>query len=288
MDPITVRSFEGIFRRALLPLHGEGEVRALTRAVFSGKLNIPVPALDPDRLLTPPEAQELSGILQRLVAGEPVQYVLGHVHFMGLRLAVDARVLIPRPETEELVDLIKHRIPYRPACIVDVGTGSGCIALALKQAFPDAAVTGIDASEGALDVARSNSKVNGLEVQWVQLDALGVELMPFLHRQAQEAPTLIVSNPPYVPLGDKASMQSQVLDHEPHLALFVDDGDPQRFYRAIARAAAGALLPGDELWFEAHYLHARESLAVVLAMGFAQGELIHDLSGNARFIRARR
>lgn len=83
-------------------------------------------------------------------------------------------------------------------------------------------------------------------------------------------------------------MQSQVLDHEPHLALFVDDGDPQRFYRAIARAAAGALQPGDELWFEAHYLHAQESLAVVLAMGFAQGELIHDLSGNARFIRARR
>ncbi len=284
----TVKAFLDEHREALRALHGLDEARALLRAVFQERLGLAVPELEPERLIGPEELASLQDTLQRLRAGEPLQYVLGHVEFHGLRIAVDPRVLIPRPETEELVDRIIRASDQAPTTIVDIGTGSGCIALALKKGFPQAKVFGLDISSSALEVARSNGQANRLEVEWTACDALGPELSALLKKLRSSGGMLVVSNPPYVPVSDKDSMQEQVLQHEPHLALFVEDADPQLFYRAIATAAASAMAQGDRLWFEAHYLHAAGTMNVVKAAGFEEVKLIKDLSGNPRFISAQR
>jgi release factor glutamine methyltransferase len=287
-DTCTVQAFLDEHREALIAVHGPTEARAMLRAVFQDRLALAFPESEPERLLTPEELASLQEPLERLRAGGPLQYVLGHVDFHGLRIAVDPRVLIPRPETEELVDRIIRSSAQPPATIVDIGTGSGCIALALKKAFPQAKVVGVDISPSALELARANAQANALEVEWTACDALGPELAPLLKKVRSSGGMHVVSNPPYVPFSDKASMQDQVLRHEPHLALFVEDADPQLFYRAISAASASAMGQGDVLWFEVHYRHAHDTMAVVKAAGFEEAKLIKDLSGNPRFIRAQR
>jgi release factor glutamine methyltransferase len=198
---------------------------------------------------------------------------------------VDPRVLIPRPETEELVDRIIRSFAVPPTRIIDIGTGSGCIGLALKKAFPQARVVGMDKSSDALAVARSNGLANVLEVEWKEADALSPEWAGMLG-SADQGRTLVVSNPPYVPRSEEKDMEATVRDHEPHAALFVPDDDPQLFYRAIAGTAAAALHAGDELWFEGHYIHTRASTELVRGMSFRAVETFSDLSGHPRFIRA--
>lgn len=283
---ITVRSMQKTYLTTLLPAHGRSAVRAMVQAIFTERLGVAVPELDPDRQLRNHEADQVLNDLARLQAGEPLQYVMGHVEFHGLRLAVDPRVLIPRPETEELVDRIIRGVPFQPNCIIDVGTGSGCIALALKKAFPHARVMGIDTSPGALELARVNGNSTGFQVEWRLADALGADLVGLFQAAMARPGNLVVSNPPYVPASDSAQMQQQVLYHEPHAALFVDDDDPQRFFRAITAAALQALHAGDQLWFEGHYQHVAQTAQLVEDAGFAEVELIDDLSGNHRFIRA--
>lgn len=272
------------YRGALLPAHGPVETRAILRRAFAECIGLAAPELDPQRLLTAQEEGALRHVLDRVVAGMPLQYALGRVHFHGLELAVSPDVLIPRPETEELVDRIIRAWPTAPYRIVDIGTGSGCIALALKKAFPEAEVFGLDISEPCLALARGNATANGLDVDWRLCDALGPDLAAAL--EGGEGPLLVVSNPPYVPRSESAGMQLQVLWHEPHLALFVDDGDPQLFYRSIAVAAGRCMRPGDQLWFEAHYRHAAGSAEVARGAGYATVELLQDISGNPRFIHA--
>lgn len=284
----TVHALLDQYREALIPLHGQVETRAILRAAFYDRIGLSVPELELERELSGEELRLLTETLDRIAAGEPLQYAMGHVDFHGMRLAVDPRVLIPRPETEELVDRIISSYSLAPACIVDIGTGSGCIVLALKKAFPKARVIGLDRSVDALELAKTNGASNDLNVEWVECDALGPELLPLLEREWIPGRTLIVSNPPYVPLRDKASMQEQVLRYEPHLALFVENDDPHKFYRAIAAAVVATVHPGDALWFEAHYQYAPETAAMVKGEGFNEVDLIHDLSGNPRFIHARK
>lgn len=287
MDRMPLIRFLAPYRKALLPQHGEQDMRAMIRAVLQHELAIPFPELEPERILSTGEAARLEQVFARLLAGEPLQYVLGHVDFHGLQLAVDPRVLIPRPETEELVErIVQFNRPLEPLWIVDIGTGSGCIALALKQAFPSARVSGMDRSAPALALAQANGTRNGLTVAWKESDALGPDLLPWLQAGWAPGRTIVVSNPPYVPRADSAEMQPQVLLHEPHAALFVPDDDPHRFYRSMAAAVARCAVPGDELWFEAHYRFAPGTARVVEALGFPQVELMDDLSGNPRFIRA--
>lgn len=281
----TVGSVMYRYRDDLAPLHGVAEARAILRAVFQDRLGLDVLMLDPRKALSESELLKVYLPLKGLRSGMPLQYVFGHVDFHGLRLAVDRRALIPRPETEELVDRIIRAFPGGLGRIIDIGTGSGCIALALKQAFPAAQVVGIDVSKDALDLARSNAATTGLTVEWKVADVLssgwdeGLASLPV-------GRTVIVSNPPYVPRSEQAAMDVHVRDHEPHLALFVPDDDPQLFYRAIGASASRILKPGDELWFEGHWSHTPSTAELIRSMPFKMVETIDDMSGLPRFIRA--
>ncbi|MBK8227889.1 MAG: peptide chain release factor N(5)-glutamine methyltransferase [Flavobacteriales bacterium] len=268
------------YREQLSPLYEAGEVRAIARAVFHEKLGWDAAQLESRKLESLHESDLLKVYLplKRLRAGEPLQHILGKVRFHGLEISVTPDVLIPRPETEELVELIAHD-GFSPTGIADVGTGSGCIALALKQRFPAARIIGIDVSVAALAVARSNGESLGLDVAWQLDDALseGFELPGGLD--------LVVSNPPYIPLEEAGSLLARVRAREPYIALFAPEGDPLAFYRAIGHSAARALRNGGRLWFEAHYRHAALAASALRSIGFSQVDALSDMSGNERFIR---
>ena len=237
--------------------------------------------LSPSALLTDPEAElAVEGLEEpaaRLAAGEPLQYVVGHTEFYGRRFAVREGVLIPRPETEELVRWIAESpAPDNPA-VLDVGTGSGCIAVTLARLIPGARVTAVDISEKALSIARENARRLDAEVDFRQGDALG-ELFPGQREQFD----LIVSNPPYIPRREKASMRVNVTGYEPAEALFVEDDDPLIFYRAIARNARRLLRPGGRLYFEIHENFADETLRMLTREGFPDTAVRRDLNDKNR------
>jgi release factor glutamine methyltransferase len=276
-----VSSVLDLYRAELAVLYEEGEVRAITRAVFNDRLGWDPVEMELKKFVSLSESELLKVYLplKRLQAGEPLQYVLGQVTFMGLSLAVGPGALIPRPETEELVDRI-IRSGVRPRRIVDIGTGSGCIALALKRAFPQAEVTGIDVSAKALVLAKENAERNSLAIDLRMADVLS---------EAFTIPAgtdMVVSNPPYVPRSEADSLAEQVRDYEPHLALFVDDSDPLLFHRRIAEAAFGVLPEGGTIWFEGHYQHAAGVGELLSTAGWSQVMVEKDLSGNPRFIHA--
>jgi release factor glutamine methyltransferase len=233
---------------------------------------------DPDRTIHLTEEQaEL--IAARLVAGEPMQYLLGETDFYGRIFRVDGRVLIPRPETEELVDWIR-RDERQAHTLLDVGTGSGCIAISLALELPAAKVSAIDISTDALTVARLNAERLGAKVDFRQADALGGLEQAF----APEQFDLIVSNPPYIPASDLKTMQTHVTEHEPHLALFVPDEDALCFYRAIARAGQRLLKPNGKLYFEIYH-EAAEALCDLLAEeGYTHIVLRRDLCDKPRML----
>lgn len=271
------------YQRDLSPLYANGEVRAIACTVFFHRLGWDATDLMVKRETSLSESELLQVYLplKRLRKGEPLQYVLGSVEFHGVQIHVNPSVLIPRTETEELVDLIIRLRTEPPKRILDIGTGSGCIALALKKAFPEAIVHGIDVSPEALAIAEGNSQANKLLVEWRRTDVLDpdAELEPY---------DLIVSNPPYVPRSEEASLADNVREHEPHLALFVEDVDPLLFFRAIARRALNVLPSGGELWFEGHHIHTPEVGRMLEGIGYAQVSMHKDLSGMPRFIHARR
>lgn len=276
----TVGSLLDLYRSELGALYGMAEARAMARIIFQEAFGWDAVELDLQRPLALSESELLKVYtpFTRLRTGEPLQYVLGHAWFLGMKLHVAPGVLIPRPETEELVDMIRKEGRYTR--IVDIGTGSGCIALGLKQWFPQAEVTGMDVSEEALTIARQNGKAQQLEVDWMRFDVLAEDAI---------LPTgldLVVSNPPYVPQSEAAGLEPHVRDHEPHLALFIDDTDPLLFYRVIAGKAWSALVHGGDLWFEGHYLHANATGELLTGMGYREVTVINDLSGSPRFIHA--
>ena len=223
--------------------------------------------------------QLLEKYADELVAHKPVQYVLQEAWFAGLKFYVDESVLIPRPETEELVEWI---IPEaKEKSILDVGTGSGCIPVALKKKLPGSAVYACDVSENALEVARKNATYHNTAIGFFQLD--------FLDRQAWKSLPrvhILASNPPYVPLKDKDSMHKNVVQYEPHLALFVQDNDPLIFYHALAAFANEKLLPGGCVFAEIHEDLASSVQELFIAQGFTQTLIKKDMQGKDRMVRA--
>lgn len=220
----------------------------------------------------------------QLAAGCPVQYVTGKTEFCDMTFHVDGSVLIPRPETEELVLWAEQcAADHRNPRILDVCTGSGCIAIVLAAHLPQAEVTALDISHAALETARRNASMNGVRIRFIEDDALNG--VPSL---AGETFDIIVSNPPYIPHSEIESMHVNVTRYEPHEALFVDDADPLVFYRAIARAARTMLSEGGSLLFEVHEAWAERTAEMLRREGFGQTEVRIDLFGKPRMTCSRR
>jgi release factor glutamine methyltransferase len=276
----TVGAVLAAYVQRLAPRYDRPEALAMARIVFAERLGWDRARLEQARSEALSESELLKVYLpiKRLAAGEPLQYILGTVHFHGLQLSVAPGVLIPRPETEELVELIATS-GLQPRCIMDIGTGSGAIALALKQQFSGARVIGVDVSPVALEQAQANGVRTGLSVEWMQLDVLGPAF------SVPQECDLVVSNPPYIPFAERDSLAEHVKDHEPALALFVNDADPLLFFRVIAAAAADRSCA---LWFESHRDHADAVAAMLEGTGWLNVSVHEDISGAPRFISARR
>lgn len=217
-------------------------------------------------------------ILQKLRAHEPIQYIFGHTEWRGLDLLVTPATLIPRPETAELIDWILDSCDkIQPLHVLDIGTGSGCIAIALKKSAPLWQVIGIDISQDALEIAHENAKRNSVEVEWTQADILSPITnyrFPILD--------IIVSNPPYICHREKANMDARVLDYEPHSALFVPDDEPLLFYRRIA-----AMKSAKSLYFEINEAYGKEVCDMLKELGYTDIQLKHDIYGKPRMVFGR-
>lgn len=215
-----------------------------------------------------------------LLAGRPIQYITGKTWFMGEPYIVNEQVLIPRPETEELVDWVIEyaAIKGKALRILDIGTGSGCIAIALKKALPEAIVSAIDISTGAIKIAAANAAALNADIEWIALDILNTAFLPDQY-------DVIVSNPPYIPMQEMKNMELQVTNHEPNIALFVPDEDPLMFYRAIARLAKLHLSTNGQLFFEIHYDQGDAMITLLDEMHF-HAELRTDMFGKDRMVRA--
>lgn len=268
-------------RSRLQPYYTAEEVSALSRIVCCDLLG-QAPTdyyLGKDIVLSSKKEQELKDILQRLSRFEPLQYIEGRTLFLGREFWVAPGVLIPRPETEELVELMLKEIPA-DARILDVGTGSGCIAISLAKELPDALVTAWDVSPEALSVARANARKLQADVRFVECDVLACQV------DEVGLYDVIVSNPPYVTEAEKADMEPNVLQWEPSLALFVPDDDPLRFYRRIAVLGRDMLADGGRLYFEINRAYGREMVEMLRTMGYVGVRVEKDLSQNDRFVIA--
>ena len=280
---MTVRDLRRAAVAALIPLYGRGEAEGMTRLTresVTGWSRVDL-LVDAGKELGEVRVEAVKNIVDRLLKHEPLQYILGYEDFMGLKIKVSPSVLIPRPETQDLVNIIIDReAKDSDLSVLDAGTGSGAIAVALSRNLRFARVTAIDNSDAALEVARSNAERLRTPVTFVNADMLSLASLP------GEPFDIIVSNPPYVLDSERAEMSANVLGHEPSVALFVPDSDPLRFYLALARyAAAGGLKPDGRLYFECNPLTIGV-LSSQLEADFDEVEAIRDSFGRKRFIIA--
>jgi len=274
-------------RHALQPLYDAREAAAIAHEVLYH-----VTGLDKlqrisqqETPLTAAQEAELQRCLRALRSGEPLQYVLGHAWFLGRRYRVDRHVLIPRPETEELVQWIvaDRQQCAAPGDLLDIGTGSGCIAVSLKLMLLSARVEACDISSEALDVARANAQEQGADVRFFQADILDEKGWPLLPLY-----DVLVSNPPYIPVTEKDTLHSNVKDFEPSLALFTPGDDPLLFYRAIALLGMQRLTPGGAVYCELHRDYAEATAALFIQQGYKNVTIRRDMHGNPRMLKAAR
>lgn len=270
----------------LVPKVEEREARALAFVVLEDAFGLSHTDiyLGKDTAFSEDDTIRLEKILRRLEQGEPVQYVIGTAQFCDLTFRVTPDTLIPRPETEELVGWVASLLSSDAPCsVLDVGTGTGCIAISLAKQFPRAQVTAWDISEGALAVARQNAETNGVTVDFCQKDVLEV-----VNESAASAPSsdalYIVSNPPYICERERTEMEAHVLDYEPASALFVPDTDPLLFYRALARL--GQQLNAAAVLVEINQAYGQETVEMFQSSGYSNVELRRDIYGKDRMIKA--
>jgi release factor glutamine methyltransferase len=230
--------------------------------------------------LTELQIKQFNEYSTELLNDKPIQYILGKAWFMGLSFQVNEAVLIPRPETEELIEWIVDyaNIINKPLHLLDIGTGSGCIAISLKKALPNCNLTGLDISTEALAMAKKNAALLNAYIEWIEQDILNNNVLPSSY-------DVIVSNPPYIPMREKENMQEQVKNYEPAIALFVPNEDPLLFYRTIAQLAKKQLAPKGQLFFEIHYDQGKAILNLLDEMHF-HAEIRRDSFGKNRMIRA--
>ncbi len=279
----------GICNR-LAPKYGAGEAKAMTRIIFEnekGWSQVDL-AIKANEHLTKFMEGKIDGVVDRLLADEPIQYIFGVADFYGMKLKVTAATLIPRPGTAELVDLIvKDRGDEKDLRVVDFGTGSGCIAIALSRNLPFSSVTGVDISADALAVAGENARSLRADVAFVQADMLS---LPSANMPAPLSGEfdVIVSNPPYIADSEKKSMERNVVDFEPAQALFVPDSDPLKFYNAVLDFAAVALKGNGTVYFEINPLYVAQLSALCRAKGFGNVSVERDSFGKQRFMKINR
>lgn len=265
----------------LCDIYDSNEISAMAREMMTKVLNWkPVDIVMryneeiPDTLVN-----TMLGMIERLKNHEPLQYILGVAHFHGHDFKVTPAVLIPRPETAQLVDMIVDENPSSDLMVLDIGTGSGCIAISLARALKFAQVTGIDISTRALEIANYNNQALNTRVKFVEQDIMSC-------RAPSEAWDIIVSNPPYITENEKASMERNVLDYEPGEALFVSDDDPMRFYRPIAAYARRALKNGGRLYLEINRAMADQVVDTLRQAKLSNIQVHTDFYGNNRFVTA--
>jgi release factor glutamine methyltransferase len=269
----------------LVPVYGEGEAQAIARLIYEVRYGLTLSDLLMGRDSSVPQ-DELEQIAIRLERQEPVQYILGQTEFCGRTFVVNKHVLIPRPETAELCQWIVLGNGLQ-GCkkILDIGTGSGCIAITLAAEMPEAEVTAWDISEKALKVVEENAKRTDVHVKFEQVDILH---LPSSILHLTSAFDLIVSNPPYICNKERETMETNVLEHEPHTALFVPDDNPLLFYRAIAQYGQTALKEGGWLYFEINPLYAEPLQDMLSKMSYHDIEIKGDQYGKQRMIRAKK
>lgn len=272
----------------LRPLYPISEVESLFTQVLEDALQLKRKdyLLDTSFTLSAAAEEKIKAISNRLLDGEPLQYILGEVWFMGLRLKVTEKVLIPRPETEELVDLIIHNhsssIDDQFLQIIDIGTGSGCIPIALKVHLKNAQVWAVDVSNEALEIAIYNAAKHRTPISFMLADILEWELV----FQDEQKFDIIVSNPPYITSGEKGAMHPNVLQFEPHLALFVEEKAPLLFYESIASFALKHLQTNGRLYFEINRKYGIQVKDLLYKKGFKVVHLLQDMQGADRMISA--
>lgn len=292
-------TYDDIWRR-LAGVYDQREARAVARMLVEEKFSLSFADIICGGVEALPDAdkQWIEAAVKRLEQGEPIQYVLGWAWFGGLKFNVRSGVLIPRPETEWLVDNIcAHPAPSndRPLRILDIGTGSGCIALSIKQRLPETYVEAWDISTETLSIAADNARSLSLDVVWRQQDALNItpnvlSTTPNDNSVVPDSPLwdVIVSNPPYICERERTDMARNVLEHEPSTALFVPDTDPLLFYRAITRYAVGSLNEGGRLLFECNTLYAGDTARMMADEGMTATQVYDDCFGKPRFAVGKR
>lgn len=277
------------FNSELSALYDDAESQALFLMALAQLLHIKHHAylLRKEETLTTSDLAKFEGLLAELVTGKPIQYIFGEAHFFGLSFKVNPEVLIPRPETEELVDWIIQTVHNSPLAsghkrLLDIGTGSGCIAIALKKHLPQFDVAGLDMAASSLAIAQENAELNRVEVEFKWQDILQMQ-----HTKLQEPYAIIVSNPPYITQTEKEGMHQNVLANEPHRALFVSNEKPLVFYEAIANFALLNLGQGGLLFFEINEHLGQETVDLLNHKGFKNIELRKDMQGKDRMICSR-
>lgn len=286
---MVLKELQHIFHIELDAIYGKHEVDSFFYLCTEYYLSVPriQLTLEPVLAITKPETDTFFKVLEDLKQQKPIQYIIGETEFYGLPFKVNENVLIPRPETEELVDLIIRSVTSssveKSIKILDIGTGSGCIAISLAKNLPKAKVYALDVSSEALTMAKENAKGNKVDITFIEASILEASNWDLFFENTKF--DVIVSNPPYVRELEKQEIQPNVLDNEPHLALFVDDNNPLIFYKAITDFAVKKLKPNGKLYFEINQYLGEETKQLLVDANFENVELLKDLNGNDRMLK---
>ena len=280
----TLKDIRNYLIKELNDIYPEQELTAITNLIFKthfgiGRLH---QLTDSGRIVSPPAVNGFFKICDELKTGKPIQYVLGETSFYNCTIKVNNETLIPRPETEELVDVIIRENKGFKGRIIDIGTGSGCIAIAIKKSLQEAEVIGIEISDGALKMAKLNAILNNVDISFLKGDIFQID------PDSIPPSGLIISNPPYVLESEKQFMNRNVIDFEPHSTLFVPDEDPLRFYRAILKLSASILVAGGKVYFEINEKQGGGITRLLESAGYSEVKVLNDINGKNRIIKGTR